>query len=100
MNKINAQSFKRRGFLQSITAAAGVAGGAPLFFGAAASTAALPVEAEAAETESGQTVRLAEYAVGLRYEQIPAEVLQRAKDCMADTVATILFGAQFPWSKM
>ncbi len=100
MNKINAERFKRRGFLQSITAAAGVAGSAPLFFGAAGSTAALPAEAEAAETETGQTVRLAEYAVGLRHEQIPAEVLQRAKDCIADTVAVILFGAQFPWSKM
>ena len=26
--------------------------------------------------------------------------MQRAKDCIADTVATILFGAQFPWSQM
>ena len=49
---------------------------------------------------TGQTVRLAEYATALRYEEIPADVLQRAKDCMADTVATILFGGQFPWSKM
>ncbi len=61
---------------------------------------AIPSEAEAAETETGQTIRLAEYAVRLRHEQIPAEVLQRTKDCIADTVATILFGAQFPWSKM
>jgi 2-methylcitrate dehydratase PrpD len=28
------------------------------------------------------------------------EVLQRAKDCISDTVGVILFGAQFPWSKM
>ena len=26
--------------------------------------------------------------------------MQRTKDCIADTVATILFGGQFPWSKM
>src|SRR6202022_4529104 len=100
MKKIKAEGLERRGFLRSITAAAGVAGSAPLFFGAVASTAAIPAEVEAAETETGQTMRLAEYAVQLRHEQIPAEVLQRAKDCIADTVATILFGAQFPWSKM
>src|ERR1700693_435180 len=100
MNKIKAEGLERRKFLRSITAAAGVAGGAPLFFGAVASTAAIPAEVEAAETETGQTIRLAEYAVGLRHEQIPAEVLQRSKDCIADTVAIILFGAQFPWSKM
>lgn len=94
MNKIEA----RRGFLRSISAAAGVA--RPLLFGTAASTVALSAEGEAAETETGQTIRLAEYAVGLRYEQIPAEVLQRTKDSIADTVAVILFGAQFPWSKM
>jgi len=93
MTERNAERFKRRGFLQGITAAAGVAGSAPLFFSTAA-------PAVAAETGSGQTVKLAEYAAGLRYEQIPAEVLQRAKDCIADTVAVILFGAQFPWSKM
>src|SRR5437016_14326326 len=100
MNKIKAESFERRAFLRSITAAAGVAGSAPLFLGAIGSTVAIPAEVEAAENETGQTIRLAEYAVRLRHEQIPAEVLQRAKDTMADTVATILFGGQFPWSKM
>jgi 2-methylcitrate dehydratase PrpD len=99
MNKSKAESFERRGFLRTITAAAGVAGSAP-FFGAVAPIVAIPPEVEAAETETGQTIRLAEYAVRLRYEQIPAEVLQRSKDCIADTVAVILFGAQFPWSKM
>jgi len=100
MNKIKTESLERRKFLRRITAAAGAAGAAPLFFGAGASAVAIPAEVEAAETETGQTIRLAEYAVGLRHEQIPAEVLQRAKDCIADTVAVILFGAQFPWSKM
>jgi len=97
MNKIEVKSFERRGFLRSISAAAVAR---PLLFGTAASTVALSAEGESTETETGQTVRLAEYAVGLRYEQIPADVLQRTKDCVADTVAVILFGAQFPWSKM
>ena len=100
MNKIKIESLERRGFLRSISAAAGVAGSAPLFWGAVVAPMAIAAEAEAAETGTGQTFRLAEYAAGLRHEQIPAEVLQRAKDCIADTVAVILFGAQFPWSKM
>ena len=29
---------------------------------------------------ANETVRLAEYAVGLRYEQLPPDVIQRAKD--------------------
>ncbi len=100
MNKIKAESLERRKFLRRITAATGVAGSTPLFWGTVGSPLAIPAEVEAAETGTGQTVRLAEYAVGLRHEQIPAEVLQRTKDCIADTVAVILFGAQFPWSKM
>ena len=84
--------MKRRRFLQTATAA-GVTGGSPLLFQAT-------VPLAAAEAESGQTVKLAEYAVKLRGEDVPPDVLQRAKDCITDTVAVILFGAQFPWSKM
>ena len=57
-------------------------------------------QTEATPGGKGQTTRLAEYAAALRYEEIPQEVLQRAKDCIADTAGVILFGAQFPWSKM
>ena len=49
---------------------------------------------------SNETVRLAEYAAGLRYEDLPPEVVQRAKDAIADTVATILFGYDLPWSRI
>jgi 2-methylcitrate dehydratase PrpD len=42
---------------------------------------------------------LAEFAVGLRYEEIPREVIERAKDCIIDTVAACVFGAELPWSK-
>jgi len=43
--------------------------------------------------------QLAEFAVGLKYEQIPGEVLERAKDCVIDTVAACVFGAQLPWTR-
>ncbi|MGQ0524275.1 MAG: MmgE/PrpD family protein [Betaproteobacteria bacterium] len=43
--------------------------------------------------------QLAEFAVGLKYEDIPAEVVERAKDCVIDTVAACVFGAELPWTK-
>jgi len=49
---------------------------------------------------ANETVQLAEYAAGLRYEDLPPAVVQRAKDCIADTVATILFGVDLPWSRI
>ncbi len=42
---------------------------------------------------------LAEFAVGLSYERIPPEVIERAKDCLIDTVGACVFGAELPWSK-
>ncbi|HEX9461441.1 MAG TPA: MmgE/PrpD family protein, partial [Alphaproteobacteria bacterium] len=49
---------------------------------------------------AGSTVKLAEYAAKLRYEDIPPDVLQRAKDTICDTTATILYGGELPWSKI
>ena len=46
------------------------------------------------------TKRLAEYAVGLRYEEIPGDVLQRAKNTITDGVGAIIFGYDLPWSKI
>ena len=43
---------------------------------------------------------LARYAATLRYEDIPQAAIQRAKDCIADTIATIAFGARLPWSRI
>jgi 2-methylcitrate dehydratase PrpD len=100
MTQIKAERFERRRFLRGMSVAAGAARFSPQFFGATVSAIAVPAEVEASASEAGQTARLAEYAARVRYEEIPAEVLQRAKNCIADTVATILFGAQFPWSKM
>ncbi len=49
---------------------------------------------------ANETVRLAEYAVGLRYDELPPEVIQRAKDCITDTVAVIVLGNAMPWSRI
>ncbi len=43
---------------------------------------------------------LAEFAVNLKYESIPPEVLERAKDCIIDTVGACIFGSQMPWTKI
>jgi 2-methylcitrate dehydratase PrpD len=47
---------------------------------------------------SGETIKLAEFASRLRFEDIPAPVLERAKHSIADTVGTIVFGHCLPWS--
>ena len=47
-----------------------------------------------------ETVRLAEYAAGLRYADLPEAVIQRAKECIADTVAAGICGAAMPWSRI
>jgi 2-methylcitrate dehydratase PrpD len=49
---------------------------------------------------SGETIRLAEFAAQLRFEDLPAPVVQRAKDSIADTIATIVFGRSLPWSNI
>src|SRR5262245_7719344 len=43
---------------------------------------------------------LAEFAVNLKYESIPPEVLERAKDCIIDTVGACVFGSQMPWTQI
>ncbi|MGC2413217.1 MAG: MmgE/PrpD family protein, partial [Stellaceae bacterium] len=48
----------------------------------------------------GETVQLAEHAAGLRYEDLPAEVVACAKDCIADTVAACICGSDKPWSRI
>ena len=49
---------------------------------------------------ANETTRLAEYAAALRYDDIPADVVERAKHCITDTVAAIVFGHHLPWSRM
>ncbi len=43
--------------------------------------------------------RLAAYAAGLRYEDLPANIVGTAKTCLIDAVACAIFGAGFPWSR-
>lgn len=43
---------------------------------------------------------LAQYATSLKYEHIPTEVVERAKDCIIDTVAACVLGAHMPWTQI
>src|SRR5262249_45272341 len=102
-------AFGRRTFLHQM---ATVAGTAPL--GASLLGTGVAINAAPAAADSGhagerswnkqetarETMRLAEYAAALRYDDLPGEVIGRAKDCIADTVATIIYGADLPWSRM
>src|SRR5258705_9091522 len=47
-----------------------------------------------------ETIRLAEYAAALRYQDLPAAVVRQAKDCIIDTVAAAICGAAMPWSRI
>jgi 2-methylcitrate dehydratase PrpD len=47
-----------------------------------------------------ETVRLAEYAAALRYEDLPAEVARRAKEYIVDAVAASICGSALPWSRI
>jgi 2-methylcitrate dehydratase PrpD len=44
--------------------------------------------------------RLAAYALSVRLEDLPPAVVERAKQCLIDTIACVIFGQQFPWSAM
>ena len=55
---------------------------------------------EPSHPAGGETELLARYAAVLRYEEIPADVIERAKQCIADTIAVALFGYDLPWSTM
>jgi 2-methylcitrate dehydratase PrpD len=49
---------------------------------------------------AGETVKLAEYAAGLRYEELPEAVVVAAKDAIIDTVAACICGSALPWSRI
>ena len=96
----NEATVDRRTFLSRVATTAGAVPLAPLLAGAAPAAALAAEEHHEAASGAGSTIKLAEYASKLRYEDIPPDVLQRAKDTMCDTVATILYGGELPWSKM
>ena len=45
-------------------------------------------------------MRLADFAVNLRYEDIPQDVLNRVKNTIADGVGAMIFGYDLPWSQV
>src|ERR1041385_5961149 len=49
---------------------------------------------------AGETVTLAEYAAGLRYDDLPKEVIAAAKDAIIDTIAACIYGSALPWSRI
>lgn len=49
--------------------------------------------------KTGATQRLARFALDLSPRQIPPEAIDRAKDCILDTIAVSLYGATKPWSR-
>jgi len=49
---------------------------------------------------ANETTQVAEYAASCRYEDIPPDVVERAKQCIADTIAAVIFGYDLPWSRM
>jgi 2-methylcitrate dehydratase PrpD len=49
---------------------------------------------------ANETTQVAKYAASFRYDDIPPDVVDRAKQCITDTIATIIFGYDLPWSRM
>jgi 2-methylcitrate dehydratase PrpD len=49
---------------------------------------------------ANETTRMAQYAAALRYDHIPADVVERAKQAIADTIAVVIAGYDQPWSRM
>jgi 2-methylcitrate dehydratase PrpD len=47
----------------------------------------------------GATQKLAEFAAGIDYAVIPAEVIDRMKTSFLDSVGCCLFGATLPWTQ-
>src|ERR1700744_4416463 len=49
---------------------------------------------------ANETVQLARYAAGVRFEDLPPAVVTHAKEIIADTVAACICGAEMPWSRI
>lgn len=48
----------------------------------------------------GATATLARFASGLRYEDLPAPVVARIKQCLLDALGCCLYGVTPPWTRM
>lgn len=49
--------------------------------------------------EMGETRTIAEFAVNLKYEDLPPEVIVDAKRCILDSLGCGVFGSQKPWTQ-
>jgi len=47
-----------------------------------------------------ETAKLAEFVAGLKYSDLPPEVVQTAKLCLLDTLGVGLFASRMPWTKI
>src|SRR5258706_9163794 len=95
------EKLGRRTILKQMALVASSAGLAPTLLGTGSAPAqTAPAAAPHDEKTAHETERLAAYAAGLRYEDLPPAVVQRAKECICDTVAAIVYGGELPWSKM
>jgi 2-methylcitrate dehydratase PrpD len=99
MTNNNHDGLGRRTFLKQMATVAGTAPLAPALLGAGAASAQT-AGTDHKEVTAHETERLAAYAAALRYEDLPPAVVQRARDCIIDAVATISYGAELPWSKI
>lgn len=46
------------------------------------------------------TRELARFAIGLKYEEIPADAIAKAKDCILDQLGVELIGSTLDWNKI
>ncbi len=46
------------------------------------------------------TRQLATFSTGLRYEDLPQRVVEKAKVCVLDSLGCMLFGSTLPWTRM
>src|SRR5262249_58390740 len=85
--------FGRRTFLQHMATAAGAAPLAPTLISAASAQTA-PAHHEETNHE---TERLAAYAAELRFEKLPGAGVQRAQDCICDTLRAVVYSRRVAW---
>lgn len=62
-------------------------------------TAAVIASADEPQTE-GLTARVAEFAAGLRYNDLPPAVVDQLKRCVLDTLGCGLFGSTLLWGRL
>lgn len=61
-------------------------------------SSAMSVHAEDDARIAAPQRHLAEFASGLNFPELPPDVVERAKLCIADTVAVVIAGVRVPWA--